>query len=90
MHIEQDVLQVQKLDKLLSLVRELPEEALAVDKDGASSISEWKNTLFCVLLLKKKEGKDPFSSFIYNFRSIFCASHFYYSMIEFASTQFTT
>lgn len=40
MNIEQTVLQVQKLDKLLSLVRELPEDTLAVDKDGASSVSD--------------------------------------------------
>lgn len=40
MNIEQSVLQVQKLDKLLSLVRELPEEIQAIDKDGASSVSD--------------------------------------------------
>lgn len=40
MNIEQSVLQVQKLDKLLSLVRELPEETQAIDKDGASSVSD--------------------------------------------------
>lgn len=40
MNIEQNVLQVQKLDKLLSLVRELPEENLSMDKDGASSVSD--------------------------------------------------
>lgn len=37
-HIEQSVLQVQKLDKLLSLVRELPEDLIV--EDVASSVSE--------------------------------------------------
>lgn len=40
MNIEQAVLQVQKLDKLLSLVREVPEDTLAIEKDGASSVSD--------------------------------------------------
>lgn len=40
MNVEQNVLQVQKLEKLLSLVRELPEETQTLDKDGASSVSD--------------------------------------------------
>lgn len=40
MNIDQSVLQVQKLDKLLSLVRELPEDTEDVEKDAASSVSD--------------------------------------------------
>lgn len=59
MNIEQTVLQVQKLDKLLSLVRELPEDTLAVDKDGASSVSDsWK--IKCVFFIRKKEETNLF------------------------------
>lgn len=36
-HIEQHVLQCQKLEKLLSLVRELPEEM--IEKDAASTLA---------------------------------------------------
>lgn len=39
-HIDQSVLQVQKLDRLLSLVRELPEDTDALEKDAASSVSD--------------------------------------------------
>lgn len=39
-HIDQGTLQIQKLDKLLSLVRELPEDTDTLEKDAASSVSD--------------------------------------------------
>lgn len=39
-NIDQNMLQVQKLDKLLSLVRELPEDTEAAAKDSDSSDSD--------------------------------------------------
>lgn len=40
MNVDQALLQVQKLDKLLSLVRELPEDKSAQVKDADSSVSD--------------------------------------------------
>lgn len=39
-HIDQSTLQIQKLDRLLSLVRELPEDMDYLEKDAASSMSD--------------------------------------------------
>lgn len=39
-HIDQSTLQIQKLDRLLSLVRELPEDTDSFEKDAASSVSD--------------------------------------------------
>lgn len=40
MNADQHVLQVQKLDKLLSLVRELPANMDAAEKEATSSVSD--------------------------------------------------
>lgn len=40
MNIDQSILQIQKLDKLLSLVRELPEDKSDIIKDIDSNISD--------------------------------------------------
>lgn len=40
MNIDQSILQIQKLDKLLSLVRELPEDKSAIIKDAESNVSD--------------------------------------------------
>lgn len=42
MNVDQAILQAQKLDKLLSLVRELPEDKASQIKDVDSNASDWE------------------------------------------------